>query len=849
MRLTLGTLACSLAVIACGTGSIGGGPDAGGPDARADDRGTVDGGPAPDAADSGEVADSGAATDSGAAADAAAPEDAGSSDAADASAIDAAPGPDLPLTDVDLPPNTWVKLTDHTHPGGNTGPRNYAGMVYEPSTGEYVLIGGTLSYSERPRPYDVQALTLADPRWRNQYPLNKVGQWGPEIGDAAAPFYGDESWGELDPEGVARPNWQLYPGAKLYHQYAYNPATHTIAMFLWNHSFSYDVLRRTYSFFSPATAPGGGPTNPRLLWGAMAFDAVDNKVLLFGGGNVLEPDGQPGTWIFEVGPGSWRRVAGPGPGPRALSPLVSDPDQRRALLFGGDELDRLLGDTWSFDFASETWTQLHPSIVPAPRAGHQLLFLPGSRRVVLLGGYDYSSTTDYVQPHYTSRPLELWRFDWNPPAWNLIHRWSPGEPQPTIQTSSNFSYPAAAGAGDVIVTQFKNGYPGVRGGSETWALRAEVATVDAAGTQQLGVVDGSTLTRSGPYDPGWYTTGWPAPDPVGFSAALDQIPANVWTEIAVPNRPAHNHDWGTAALDPDRQVILRFSGGHSAHSGTDVLEYSLRENRYRLSYASELPLDFEYSNDQVPGQWSFDANPWMTGHTYRTYAYSRAVGKMVLVKAPYTYYYDLDRHDWEPNPATSSVGGNFYQNITLATPSGMMLWNNNGLFNLNAAQGTWTSQALTGAALPNVSGLDGNVAVWDSQRGRALLFAADAGAGNSRGQVWAYAAGAVSTLSPGGAAAMEASSEYFHREAVYQPVDDLVLLATKLDAQGVARTPVYDCAANRWFAYDFGPLQATIYGNSLGVVIDALGRVWAVDTNSRVYLLKINAATASRSPL
>jgi hypothetical protein len=222
---------------------------------------------------------------------------------------------------------------------------------------------------------------------------------------------------------------------------------------------------------------------------------------------------------------------------------------------------------------------------------------------------------------------------------------------------------------------------------------------------------------------------------------------------------------------------------------------------------------------------------------------------MVLVKAPYTYYYDLDRHDWEPNPATSSVGGNFYQNITLATPSGMMLWNNNGLFNLNAAQGTWTSQALTGAALPNVSGLDGNVAVWDSQRGRALLFAADAGAGNSRGQVWAYVAGAVSTLSPGGAAAMEASSEYFHREAVYQPVDDLVLLATKLDAQGVARTPVYDCAANRWFAYDFGPLQATIYGNSLGVVIDALGRVWAVDTNSRVYLLKINAATASRSPL
>ena len=96
---------------------------------------------------------------------------------------------------------------------------------------------------------------------------------------------------------------------------------------------------------------------------------------------------------------------------------------------------------------------------------------------------------------------------------------------------------------------------------------------------------------------------------------------------------------------------------------------------------------------------------------------------------------------------------------------------------------------------------------------------------------------------------METSSDGFHREGAYVPSEDKVVLATHYDLAGSPRTPVYDCAANRWYAYDFGPLQATIYGNSLGVVIDASGRIWAVDTSSRVYLLKLDSATASRTPL
>lgn len=268
---------------------------------------------------------------------------------------------------VNLPANTWVKLTDWNTAGGDTGPRNYAAMAYDPMTSEYVLMGGTLSYGARPRPYDIQGLTLGDPRWKNHYPPERAGQWGPDYGNAAAPFYGNESWGEVDGDGVVRPNWQLYPGAKLYFQHAFNAVTGKAVFYLWNHTFLYDVRTRAYTFVDPPTDPAGGPDAPRLLWGAMAFDAVDNKVLLFGGANVLNASGQPGTWLFDVATSQWRQLNGVQPGPRALSPLVTDPDQRKALLFGGDELDRLLSDTWAFDFATETWAQLTPSVGPQPR--------------------------------------------------------------------------------------------------------------------------------------------------------------------------------------------------------------------------------------------------------------------------------------------------------------------------------------------------------------------------------------------------------------------------------------------------------------------------------------------------
>ena len=61
-------------------------------------------------------------------------------------------------------------------------------------------------------------------------------------------------------------------------------------------------------------------------------------------------------------------------------------------------------------------------------------------------------------------------------------------------------------------------------------------------------------------------------------------------------------DWGSAVFATESDQIVRFSGGHSAYSGTAPVVYDIRTDRYQLPFAPEMPLEYVYSNDQVHGE-------------------------------------------------------------------------------------------------------------------------------------------------------------------------------------------------------------------------------------------------------
>src|SRR5439155_9494762 len=138
-----------------------------------------------------------------------------------------------------------------------------------------------------------------------------------------------------------------------------------------------------------------------LLWSSLCYDRDSRRFVIFGGGNIQTPRGDPGTWTYTPAENSWRQLSPERQPPaRANSRLVYDPINKKIVLFGGDRLNELLADTWILDVVTGRWEERKPAVSPSPRAGHALLWLPKAKKILLLGGYGYTSATGYVESLY-----------------------------------------------------------------------------------------------------------------------------------------------------------------------------------------------------------------------------------------------------------------------------------------------------------------------------------------------------------------------------------------------------------------------------------------------------------------
>lgn len=140
--------------------------------------------------------------------------------------------------------------------------------------------------------------------------------------------------------------------------------------------------------FAPTTGP-----SPRSA-PAMAFDAVRNVVMMFGGGGTAD------QWEWDGTRWTQRQPAVRPPG-REQHVLVTDAVRRRIVLHGGANR----GDTWEWDGAA--WVQLTTSAM-APRAGHTMAYDIQRHCMVLFGGYtghlrsdtwELTSTSGFASPY------------------------------------------------------------------------------------------------------------------------------------------------------------------------------------------------------------------------------------------------------------------------------------------------------------------------------------------------------------------------------------------------------------------------------------------------------------------
>ena len=192
-----------------------------------------------------------------------------------------------------------------------------------------------------------------------------------------------------------------------------------------NATWVYDVEAGTWSALSPMTPP------PIREAHAMAFDGVDT-VILFGGNTANGGAGLQDTWAFDVVTEEWTMMAPPLlPSPRFAVSMVTVADGTMVLYGGRTSFGIHLGDTWAYDVAADTWTDLAPAGAPTPRSAYTMGF-DGLGTITLFGGYD----DDDIDPGI---PIDqTWRYD------VAGNSWSQAAPTTTpgpwfVQTGSHYA--------------------------------------------------------------------------------------------------------------------------------------------------------------------------------------------------------------------------------------------------------------------------------------------------------------------------------------------------------------------------------------------------------------------------
>jgi hypothetical protein len=621
-------------------------------------------------------------------------------------------------------------------------------------------------------------------------------------------------------------------------------------------TFSYDPAERAWHDLQPTDNPAsvGGV----LHWGTMCYDSGRKRFVLFGGANLANERGGPGTWTYDPASNKWEELKlDRQPPPRANSQLAYDPISRRVVLFGGDRLDMLYADTWVFD--GEKWEDLRPELCPPPRAGHALLWLPNAKKLLLLGGYTYLSEFSYGFMGLQRVPLEAWTYDLAANQWSLVRRWDGAEAQQAPSNCYTHAMKVAV-TGDDVLALLADRYAGRD--HELWLGRLNISHVDVAGTKELGVKAGIVGHRTGWCDPKWYTQGVPEPDPAEVEAELEALPANQWVRRHPPKVPPANMDWGSAVYLAKHDVIARFSGGHCAYSGTAPTVYHISTNRYSIPFAPELPINWNRADNGLPfPTWTFKVNPWMGSHTYKHTAADGRGEKLVYIRSGYTWLFDPAQGVWSRSEDPYPFRHSEFLTTLCTTPKGVAAWtppprggyNGGEIWLLEPGKETWMRLPVDGG-LPRMAP-DQHGMAYDSKLDRLLLFSnCD---GQHAGDVMAYdmKTGKARWL---GAAGRD-KARVMMRETIYLPEHEMVMIGARIRrADDRLLWLFYDCRKNVWSGSELGgkdnPLargnSKVTHSVSMGLVYDSKRKlVWTTGQYSELHALRFEPDCAGLDPL
>ena len=162
--------------------------------------------------------------------------------------------------------------------------------------------------------------------------------------------------------------------------------------------------------FPQVDAPESTP--PARFGHRMVYDPVNERVLLFGGA-VWEDRYTffDDLWSYDYSTNTWTQIGdGSGPEGRFNFMMVYLPVHHQLLVFGGYSAYNRLSDTWIYDITDNRWTQLRPENSPSHRSDAAIAYDPENDIVILHDGYCRDD----------SHPQDTWVFDFDSIDWTQM---------------------------------------------------------------------------------------------------------------------------------------------------------------------------------------------------------------------------------------------------------------------------------------------------------------------------------------------------------------------------------------------------------------------------------------------
>lgn len=260
---------------------------------------------------------------------------------------------------------------------------------------------------------------------------------------------------------------------------------------LSGHAMAYDAARRQIVLFGGVNGTTAAYSNQTWVWDgnnwnqmqpavspparyghAMAYDAVSQKIVLFGGyGDYAETND---TWTWDGA--NWTQLASTaGPLARSGHAMAFDAARGEIVLFGGflsQPTPTWFSDTWVWDAVSG-WQQKFSATPPTARSGHVLAFHPALGSVVMVGGMGSKDVT--ANTWYYDYRDETWM--WNGAAWT--QQFPENQPGPAYTMGAAWD-----GSRQALIVHLGDDLTCLKRGPMTFLLTGQAARAQPSGPRR-----------------------------------------------------------------------------------------------------------------------------------------------------------------------------------------------------------------------------------------------------------------------------------------------------------------------------------------------------------------------------